>query len=150
MLCLREAMHPCPPMNAGCGFSCTVHANSARDALAALVNAAIMAGENVGEGTVRAVFAGALDYVVHCDLDDGSAGSERDLPGGLQRQVTEVLAVVPSLRDDFSTEPLFVREGVGSPLRWTGALPPDADRLGRLLPAGVALEAVLAGRRSLL
>src|SRR5262249_28997211 len=34
-------------INAGCGFLCTVHANSAGDAVNALVNAALMAGENV-------------------------------------------------------------------------------------------------------
>ena len=36
-------------INAGCGFMCTVHANSGPDALNALVNAALMAGENVTE-----------------------------------------------------------------------------------------------------
>ncbi len=40
-------------VNAGCGFAVTVHANSARGALNALVNAAIMAGENVTEAVVR-------------------------------------------------------------------------------------------------
>ena len=44
-----EAFELTRAVNAGCGFLCTVHANSARDALNALVNAALMAGENVTE-----------------------------------------------------------------------------------------------------
>lgn len=179
-----EAFELTRAVNAGCGFSCTVHANSARDALSALVNAAIMAGENVGEGIVRTVFAGALDYVVHCDFDDGprddvadpmprtpkpgdASMGERPRPGnpgpaspepaspgpaspGLRRQVTQIIAVVPSLRDDFSTEPLFVRERLGGPLQWTGTMPRAADRIERALPAGTSLQSVLEGHRSLL
>src|SRR6266545_4511695 len=50
-----EAFEIVRAVNAGCGFGCTVHANSARDALTALVNAAIMAGENVKSSDVREV-----------------------------------------------------------------------------------------------
>jgi pilus assembly protein CpaF len=117
-----------------------VHANSARDALAALVNAAIMAGENVSEPIVRKVFAASLDLVVHLDLDDSDPGA------GIRRQVMEVIAVVPSLHDDFSSEPIFARAGIGAPLEWTGAMPPDVSLLERRLPAGVRLRDVLEGR----
>ena len=90
-------------MNAGCGFACTVHANSAPDALNAIVNAALMAGENVSEPIVRKVFAASIDFVIHLDRDTMPAsGSDR-----LRRQILEIRAVVPALRDDFSTEPLF-------------------------------------------
>ncbi|MET0420252.1 MAG: ATPase, T2SS/T4P/T4SS family, partial [Acidimicrobiia bacterium] len=41
-----EAFELSRAVNAGCGFLCTVHANSAAEALDALVNAALMAGEN--------------------------------------------------------------------------------------------------------
>src|SRR4029077_7341972 len=64
-----EAFELTRAINAGCGFVCTVHANGARDAVSALVNAALMAGENVTEGIVRRIFAGALDLVVHVDRD---------------------------------------------------------------------------------
>lgn len=132
-----EAFELTRAINAGCGFACTVHANSARDALTALVNAAIMAGENVAEGVVRSVFASAVDLVVHCDMQDG--------PEGLRREVREILAVVPSLHDDFSTEPLFVRDRPGGPLVWTGALPAQADRMA--LAAGQAdLRGLCEGR----
>lgn len=135
-----EAFELTRAVNAGCGFACTVHANSAREALTAVVNAAIMAGENVSEPIVRKVFASAIDLVVHCDLEDGDRGT------GIRREVTEILAVVPSLHDDFSTEPVFVREAIGRPLTWTGAVPPVAALIERTLPAGMALRDILEGR----
>mgnify|MGYP006278725311 CR=1 FL=1 len=113
-----EAFELTRAVNAGCGFACTVHANSAPEALGALVNAALMAGENVTEGVVQRVLAAALDLVVHVERRDADGG-------GLRRLVTEIVAVVPSLTDGFTSEPVFVRDGDG-PLVWTGALP---DRL---------------------
>ncbi|HXF36784.1 MAG TPA: ATPase, T2SS/T4P/T4SS family [Actinomycetota bacterium] len=65
-----EAWELVRAVNAGCGFAVTVHANSARDALTALVNMALMAGENVTEPVVRSVFASAIDFVVHLGLDE--------------------------------------------------------------------------------
>jgi pilus assembly protein CpaF len=123
-----EAFELSRAVNAGCGFLCTVHANSAAEALDALVNAALMAGENVTERIVRKVFSESLDVVVHLDRDD-VVGGEHD---SVRRRVVEIAAVVPALRDDFTVEPLFVRDGRG-PLRWTGALPPSlAGRLERV------------------
>lgn len=140
-----EAFELTRAVNAGCGFACTVHANSARDALVALVNAAIMAGENVSETAVRKVLANAIDVVVHCDRQD----IQRDGRSGILRQVTEILAVVPSLHDDFTTEPIFVRDGLGAPLRWTGIVPPAASIVDRALPSGVSVGSVAAGRSCL-
>jgi pilus assembly protein CpaF len=139
-----EAFELTRAVNAGCGFAVTVHANGARDALNALVNAAIMAGENVTETIVRKVFSAAIDLVVHCDRDDVN----RAAPGeGIRRQVTEVLAVVPSLHADFSTEPIFRRDELGKPLVWTGAVPPNAELIERALPDGVTVRGILEGRR---
>jgi len=135
-----EAFELTRAVNAGCGFSCTVHANSARDALNALVNAAIMAGENVQEPIVRKVFASAIDLVVHCDLEDANRA---DPARGLRRQVMEIIAVVPSLHDDFSTEPIFAREHIGGPLEWTGILPPTADHIERALPPELTVRGLL-------
>jgi pilus assembly protein CpaF len=138
-----EAFELTRAINAGCGFLCTVHANSARDALTALVNAAIMAGENVGESIVRKVFSTALDFVVHLDRDDvNRLGPDEEA----RRQVMEVLAVVPAMTDDFSTEPIFVREALGKPLVWTGAYPPEVQLIERSLPEGTSMTAVLEGR----
>lgn len=136
-----EAFELTRAVNAGTGFLCTIHANSAADALAALVNAALMAGENVPESVVRKVFSSSIDLVVHLDREPPRDGERR-----IRRQVMEVLAVVPSLHDDFSTQPLFARERIGSPLRWVGALPPDRllTRLERHL-GDVRIGDVLAG-----
>jgi len=116
---------------------------SLRDALTALVNAAIMAGENVGESIVRKVFSTALDFVVHLDRDDvNRLGPDEEA----RRQVMEVLAVVPAMTDDFSTEPIFVREALGKALVWTGAYPPEVELIERSLPEGTTMTAILEGR----
>ncbi|MDQ3974192.1 MAG: CpaF/VirB11 family protein, partial [Actinomycetota bacterium] len=138
-----EAFELTRAINAGCGFACTIHANSAPDALNALVNAAIMAGENVSEPVVRKVFSTAIDVVVHLDLDDANRANPAE---GIRRQVTEIIAVVPSLHDDFSTDPVFYRQSLGQPLQWTGMLPPNAAVVERALPEGLTLRAILEGR----
>jgi pilus assembly protein CpaF len=140
-----EAFELSRAVNAGCGFLCTVHANSASEALDALVNAALMAGENVTEHIVRKVFSESLDVVVHLDRDDVVGGDSENI----RRRVVEIAAVVPALRDDFTVEPLFVRDGRRGPLRWTGALPPSlAARLERVSDAGVHEVLADAGRAS--
>lgn len=134
-----EAFELTRAINAGCGFMCTVHANSAPDALNALVNAALMAGENVTERIVRRVFSEALDVIVHVDRDDASRGA-----GAVRRQVTEITAVVPNLGAEQTFEPIFVRDGLGRPLEWTGALPPGLEtRLDRALPRGMRVRGLL-------
>jgi pilus assembly protein CpaF len=133
-------------VNAGTGFACTVHANSATDALAALVNSALMAGENVPESVVRKVFSSSIDLVVHLDRE-----MQGESDGPIKRQVMEILAVVPSLHDDFSVQPLFLRDRLGTGMYWTGALPPDqlTERLQRMLPQNVSLADVMNGQVSL-
>jgi pilus assembly protein CpaF len=140
-----EAFELSRAVNAGCGFLCTVHANSASEALDALVNAALMAGENVTERIVRKVFSQSLDVVIHLDRDDtASVDSE-----AVRRRVMEIAAVVPALRDDFTIEPIFVRDAIGEPLRWTGALPSQlAARLARVLPAGSVHQLVATAERA--
>jgi pilus assembly protein CpaF len=138
-----EAFELSRAVNAGCGFLCTVHSNSAIEALHALVNAALMAGENVTERVVRKVFAGSLDLVVHLGRDD--------LPqhdaGGLRREVLEIVAVVPTMSDDFTVEPVFRRAALGRPLEWTGALPVGLEaRVDRSLPNGWTLRGILEGQ----
>jgi hypothetical protein len=90
---------------------------------------------------VRKVFASSIDLVVHLERDVDPTD------GGIRRQTTEIRALVPSLHDDFSSEPLFKRERLGSPLEWTGSMPPDSliRRLDRVLPRGVDLARVLQG-----
>lgn len=139
-----EAFELSRAVNAGCGFLCTVHANRALDALHALVNAALMAGENVTERIVRKVFSESLDLVVHVDRDDLPQGSSAR---GLRRQVMEIVAVRPALGEDFTVEPIFERVALGAPLRWTGSIPELLEaRIDRSLPAGVSTRAILEGR----
>jgi pilus assembly protein CpaF len=128
-----EAFELTRAMNAGCGFGCTVHANGAVEALDALVNAALMAGENVTERVVRKVFAESLDLVVHVDRDDGA-----------RRRVTEIVAVAPSLGDGFTCEPVFVRDGRERPLVWSGVVPSRLEqRVDRALGHEGALRRLL-------
>lgn len=137
-----EAFELSRAVNAGCGFLCTVHANSASEALNALLNAALMAGENVTEHIVRKVFAESLDLVVHLDRDDRPSQDS----GGVARRVMEIAAVMPNLGSDFTVEPVFRREHLGAPLRWTGAIPEHlAERVERALPEGTLLRNVAEG-----
>ena len=146
-----EAFEIVRAVNAGCGFACTVHANSARDALTALVNAAIMAGENVKSGDVREVLASSVKYVMHLEVDEGAAaggpGRSAHTPG-LLRQTREIIELVPSLHDDFSHEVLFRREALGKPLTWTGTMPHNAEVIDRAMPRGLDLADILEGRVS--
>jgi pilus assembly protein CpaF len=136
-----EAFELTRAANAGCGMVCTIHANSATDALAALVNAALMAGENVPERVVRKIFSTSIDFIVHLDRD------VEPHEGKIRRQTVEVRALVPSLHEDFSSQPLFVRERMGGPLVWSGALPPEpiAHRLQEALPGSQSLAALMKG-----
>lgn len=136
-----EAFELTRAVNAGCGMTATVHANSASDALNALVNAALMAGENVPERVVRNIFASSIDLVVHLDR-------AVDVEGGIRRETMEIRSLVPSLHDDFSSQPIFERSHLGAPLQWTGAMPPDrlTDRIERNLSPGVSLAGILRGQ----
>jgi pilus assembly protein CpaF len=127
-----EAFELTRAVNAGCGFLCTVHANRACDALNALVNAALMAGENVSESVVRRVFVDALDLVVHVERD------------GAARRVREITAVLPSIADDATCEPIFACAHPDAPLEWTGALPPALEqRIERILVPGLRVRDLL-------
>lgn len=139
-----EAFELTRAVNAGCGMACTIHANSASDSLDALVNAALMAGENVPERVVRKVFSSSIDLVVHLDRRIDAAESS------IRRETMEVRALVPSLHDDFSTEPIFSRERLGAPMVWTGALPPEdlVRRMEDVLPERVSLTSILRGGES--
>jgi pilus assembly protein CpaF len=142
-----EAFELTRAANAGCGFCCTVHANSARDALNAIVNAALMAGENVTERIVRKVFASTIDFVVHLDRDAAIRPGE-----ALRRETMEILAVAPALTDDFTTEPIFVREALGKPLVWTGQLPNPTlmERIEAALGHAYSVRAICDGTVSVL
>ena len=108
-----EAFELTRAINAGCGFMCTVHANSAPEALNALVNAALMAGENVTERIVRRVFSQALDVVVHVDRDDASRGATVACAARSPRSPRSSRASAT----EQTYEPIFVRDGAGPSAR---------------------------------
>lgn len=134
--------------NAGCGVLCTVHSNNAAEALQALTATAIMAGQNVPERQVRSIFSNVFDLVVHCDREDVQFKTEDS--GRIKRQIMEI-AAVPALQGaetDYTIEPIFVREGFGQPLRWTGAPLPEnlKKRLDNVLSRhGTSVQRILEG-----
>lgn len=135
-----EAFELTRAANAGCGFACTVHANSATDALGALVTAALMAGENVSERVVRTVFASAIDLVIH--LDRQPLGEGRD---GMTRQVREIISVDSGPQGSFSVTVIFSRPQLGEPMDWSGQFPPAPLGARIEKAAGASLAELLAG-----
>ncbi|MGB2757708.1 MAG: ATPase, T2SS/T4P/T4SS family [Acidimicrobiia bacterium] len=135
-----EAFELTRAVNAGCGFLCTVHANTASDALNALVNAALMAGENVTEPIIRRVFSNALDVVVQI-------GRVTSPSGTVHREISEILAVHPSLSEGFTTESLFSRTEPRAPLEWQGSIPERlVGLLASVLPPHRTVADIAAGR----
>jgi pilus assembly protein CpaF len=143
-----EAFELLRPLNAGVGLLTTVHSNQASDTIDALATAAALAGEKISDETLRRLFAAAIDFVVFCDADEPLDGTDHHK----RRQVTEIAWVLPQLvGGNVVYEPIFRREALGRPLRWTGATPDPATsaRIERGLPRGVTLTSVLDGRRAL-
>ncbi len=76
---------------------CTIHANSAREAVTKMCTLPLLAGENIGSRFVVPTVAGAIDLVVHTQL----------LATG-QRRVREIAAVPGRVEGDVvEIEPLF-------------------------------------------
>ncbi|MBT2513895.1 CpaF family protein [Arthrobacter sp. ISL-30] len=69
-------------LNSGLPGMCTVHANSAHDAVTKICTLPLLAGENISSSFVLPTVASCIDLVVHCSrLSNG------------RRQVTEILAL---------------------------------------------------------
>ncbi|OAV59534.1 CpaF family protein [Enteractinococcus helveticum] len=77
-----EALDMLVALNAGLAGMCSVHANSAHDALAKICTLPLLAGENISRDFVTPTVASCFDLVVHCAR--GHDG---------HRYVSEVLAV---------------------------------------------------------
>ena len=135
-----EAFELTRAVNAGCGFLCTIHANGARDALERARQLGAH-GRRKRERVDRAPhLRRRADLVVHVDRDDTRRAPRKRA----RRQVTEITAVVPSLAEGDTSEPIFVRDGIGRPLEWTGALPPQLEaRVDRALPGAMRLRALV-------
>ncbi len=98
-----EAFDMMQAMNTGHdGSMSTIHANSARDALARLENMVLMANANIPLRSIRGQIASAIDVVIHTErMRDGA------------RRVTEVVEVVGLESDIILLGPLFKFEYKG-------------------------------------
>jgi pilus assembly protein CpaF len=116
-------------LNSGLPGMCTIHANSAREAITKMCTLPLLAGENVGSRFVVPTVAGSIDLVVHVALEHDGV-----------RRVREVVAVPGRVEGDVvETADIFTqREGV---LRRADGFPPHSDRFRR---AGYDVAALLA------
>ena len=116
-------------LNSGLPGMCTIHANSAREAITKMCTLPLLAGENVGSRFVVPTVAGSIDIVVHAALErDGT------------RRIREIAAVPGRVEGDvIEIADLFVMRG-GELVRADG-YPPHRDRFER---AGYDLPALLA------
>ncbi len=108
---------------------CTIHANSAREAVTKMCTLPLLAGENVSARFVVPTVASSIDLVVHAALERDGRRTVREIaavPGRAEEDVVEIGA-------------LFVRRG-GSLVRADG-FPPHAERFAQ---AGFDLAALLA------
>ncbi|WP_062519870.1 CpaF family protein [Demequina silvatica] len=124
-----EALDLLIALNAGLPGLCTIHANSARDALAKMCTLPLLAGDNVSDRFVVPAVASAVDLVVHVGLEADGSRRVREVVGVSGRVESGVI----ELSEIFAT-----RDGVLT--RGTG-FPPHAERFaGR----GIALTELLA------
>lgn len=88
-------------LNSGLPGACSLHANSARDALVKLSTLPLLAGRNIDSSFVVPTVASAIDLVVHCELT----------PGG-QRRVAEIVAPTGRVEGSgIKADTLFRRAG---------------------------------------
>jgi pilus assembly protein CpaF len=123
-----EALDLLIALNAGVPAMCTIHANTAREALTKLCTLPLLAGENVSDRFVVPTVASAVDLVVHVGMD-----------GAGRRAVREVLAVPGRVEAGVvETAEVFVERG-GRLVRGDG-FPPHLERFAR---AGFDVPALL-------
>ena len=107
-------------LNSGLPGMCTVHANSAREAVTKMCTLPLLAGENVSAGFVVPTVASSIDLVVHVELS-----------GDGRRRVREVLAVPGRAEDGVVETASVFRAGSDGVLVGAGGYPPHEDRFAR-------------------
>jgi pilus assembly protein CpaF len=124
----EESLDMLLALNSGLPGMCTVHANSAREALTKMCTLPLLAGENVSARFVVPTVAASVDLVVHLTMDAGG-----------RRAVREVVAVPGRVEGDVvETADVFTTRG-GELLRAQG-FPPHPERFERI---GVDLPRLL-------
>ena len=116
-------------LNSGLPGMCTIHANSAREAITKMCTLPLLAGENVSAKFVVPTVASSIDIVVHAALERDGRRTVREIaavPGRVEGDVVEIAD-------------LFVRHS--GELRRADGFPPHLDRFER---AGFDVPALLA------
>lgn len=117
-------------LNAGLPGMCTLHANSAREALVKMCTLPLLAGENISARFVVPTVANSVDLVVHLGIDEQGV-----------RRVNEVVSVPGRVENDIiEVEPIFERR-VGE-LRRASGMPTRTERFSRV---GIDVHALLRG-----
>ena len=128
----EECMDLLLALNAGLPGMCTIHANSAREALVKMCTLPLLAGDNISARFVVPTVAASVDLVVHLGIDQHGI-----------RRVNEIVGVPGRVENDIiEAEPLFER--TGGELRRTGGMPPRPELYDRV---GVDLRRILNGVR---
>jgi pilus assembly protein CpaF len=118
-------------LNSGLPGACSLHANSAREALVKLCTLPLLAGRNIDASFVVPTVASSIDIVVHCEIDHRGA-----------RRVAEILALSGLVTGSvIEASPIFaLRDGMLEP---TGGHP---TRLAKFLAAGLHPATVLRAK----
>ena len=123
-----EALDMLIALNSGLPGACSIHANSAREAVQKLCTLPLLAGENISASFVVPTVATAVDLLVHTRLEAGG-----------RRRVAEIVALsgrtegsIVEMTDIFQTRDGELARGQG--------FPPHADRY---LRAGIDLPRLL-------
>src|SRR3712207_1447230 len=119
-------------LNSGLPGMCSIHANSAREAVVKMCTLPLLAGENVGHAFVVPTVASSIDLVVHTATDAQGHRRVREIvgvPGRVEGDVVETAQIFTTLDDK-----LVRAEGY----------PPHPERYAR---AGIDLPALLGGER---
>ena len=85
-------------LNSGLPGMCTIHANSAREAVTKLCTLPLLAGENVSHAFVVPTVASCIDLVVHVALDRDGRRAVREVvavPGRVEGDVVEAADCSP-------------------------------------------------------
>lgn len=119
-------------LNAGLPGMCTLHANSAREALVKMCTLPLLAGENISARFVVPTVASSVDLVVHLGIDEHGV-----------RRVNEIVSVPGRVENDIiETEPLFERSD--GELRRAAGTPTRVERFARI---SIDVHQILAGGR---
>ncbi|MFL6003840.1 MAG: CpaF family protein [Nocardioides sp.] len=126
----EECMDLLLALNAGLPGMCTIHANSAREALVKMCTLPLLAGENISARFVVPTVAASVDLVVHLGIDHYGV-----------RRVNEIVGVPGRVENDIiEAEPIFER--TTDELRRSGGMPPRIELFER---QGIDIHRVLSG-----